>query len=175
MLRPTVVVMCMFAVTTMLFTLVHNMEWKSFKHLAFDSGYSHVEVIKSQSDDVRKPEPPCTALMPIFLRGKVRETWFPAFEWEAAKPEPLVKETRRCCAICLGRLAIPSLTISSNSQMDYRFFVLPNGLQVCHHLPETSKHAEPTSSTSHRHTRAWSGIACHIHLGHLKSASDRGL
>jgi len=50
LLRPFVLLMCMFAVATMMVALVNNMDWKSFKHLAFDSGYSHVKVIKSESD-----------------------------------------------------------------------------------------------------------------------------
>jgi hypothetical protein len=57
MLRPILMVMCSLTLGTMMIALFNNMEWKSFKHMAFDRGYSHVDVIKSQSDSVSRPTP----------------------------------------------------------------------------------------------------------------------
>jgi len=57
MLRPFLMVMCSLTLGTMMIALFNNMEWRSFKHMAFDRGYSHVDVIKSQSDSVSRPIP----------------------------------------------------------------------------------------------------------------------
>jgi len=144
MLRPFLMVMCSLTLGTMMIALFNNMEWRSFKHMAFDRGYSHVDVIKSQSDSVSRPIP---------------RIHFPPENFshmcqchDLACNLSNLPMTRASCGQLLLLQNARTIDGSLVQQRDYRFFVLPNGLQVLvllsladflTHIPPSAQHLPP--------------------------------